>query len=300
MFKLRHLEAMRAVVAGRTITRAAEIIGITQPAMSRVISQLEQEIGLKLFARKGQQLALTGDGETFFQAAQQVFDAVENLSEIAEKIRAGNFGLLRVTAQSAFEVGLLPAALEKFSTSHPSVSIVLQFKPRREMENWLASGQFDLGLARMPIDDPDVHFEKFASFDVCVIAPSTHRFAAMPFITPADFDGCTFVSIARGTLLRYRIDEMMSNAGVRIRNIEAQTTGAAFQLVASGAGVSILHGLASISPNDSIVVRPLRPALRFDYALVWPTSNAPTSPAQSLAHILKQLTNGPDEADAEG
>jgi DNA-binding transcriptional LysR family regulator len=289
MFKNRHLTAMRAVVAGRTITRAAEIFGITQPAMSRLIASLEDEAGLKLFTRRGHQLTLSGDGETFFAAAQRVFDATENLAEVAEKIRGGNLGLLRITAQSALEVGLLPAALEIFSRAHPSVSVVLNFRYRRDVENWLSAGQFDLGLARMPIDDPSVSFEKFASLDVCVILPRGHPLAHLDFLTPSDFDGCTLISIARGTLLRYRTDELLGGAGVRVRSIETQTSGTAFQLVAAGVGVAIVHGLAGVLPDGPVVVRPLRPAVRFDYAIIWPEGNAPKGPAEAFALILKDL-----------
>jgi DNA-binding transcriptional LysR family regulator len=289
MFKLRHLAAMRAVVAGRTITRAAEIFGVTQPAMSRLIAGLEDEAGLKLFARRGHQLTLTGDGETFFGAAQRVFDATENLTEVAEKVRAGNYGLLRITAQSALEFGLLPAAIEIFGRSHSNVSVVLNFRFRRNIENWLAASQFDLGLARMPIDDPSVRFEKFASLDVCVIAPKDHRFAALDVVTPSDFNGCTLISFARGTLLRYRTDELLSSAGVHVRSVETQSSGTAFHLVAAGVGVAIVHGLAGVLPDGPVVVRPLRPAIPFDYAIIWPAGNAPKGPAEAFARILRDL-----------
>lgn len=289
--KLRHLQAMRAVVAGRTITRAAEILGITQPAMSRIISGLESETGLKLFTRRGNQLILTGNGQTFFLAAEQVFEATDNLLEVADKIRTGNYGMLRLVLQSAFEVGLLPRVLAGFSKSHPSISVLWEIRPRKDMDAWLASGQFDLGFARMPVDYPTSRIEKFATLEACVVAPIGHPLSRRRVITPKDLDGQTLISIARGTLLRYRIDEMLGNANIRFRNIEAHMTSAAYELVAAGAGVAILHGLAKFAQDDRVMAVPFAPETTFDYAIIWPANNAPTGPAQAFADYLKSYVS---------
>lgn len=286
--KIRQLEAMRAVVAGRTVTRAAEILGITQPAMSRLLAQLEREVGFKLFVRRGQRLTLAGDGEVFFREAQQCLASVEHLEQVAEGIRTGQFGRLRVTAQSALEVGLVPSALTRFAASHPGIGVVLQIRPRSELHSWVASGHFDVGLGRMPVDDPNVVVETFGAVDACCIVPSSHPLASRDVVRAEDLQDCTFVSIARGTLLWYRVDEILSRARVRARRIEVPTSGAALQLVAAGAGVSIVHGFTRLVRNPAVAVKPFRPRIRFEYALIWPRGATPSRVARSFADKVKE------------
>lgn len=289
--KFRHLEAMRALLAGQTVTRAAEILGVTQPAMSRILNQLEQEVGVKLFARRGHRLMLTGNGEVFFREAQNVFASSDHLAEVAEDLRRGRSGVLRITTQSALGVGLVPAALAEFTEAFPKAAVTLQVKPREELDSWVASGHFDLGLGRMPIQDPGVRIEHFATLEASCIMPADHPLKNKSVIEPADLDGQTFISAARGTLLHYRIEEVLHRSTSRVRRIVVDTTEAAWGLVAAGTGVSIVHGFVRLAPNPLVVVRPFKPAIRFDYALIWPAGATPSHVANAFAAMIRKAAD---------
>lgn len=289
--KIRQLEALRALVAGQTVTRAAEILCVTQPAMSRILGQLERDVGVRLFSRRGHRLTLTGNGESFFREAQRVLSSSDHLTQVAEDLRRGRFGVLRVTTQSALGVGLVPSALAEFARSYPDAAVTLQAKPREELESWLASGHFDIGLGRMPIHDPGVRIEKFATLDACCIMPSDHPLGGKNVIEPADLEGETFISAARGTLLHYRVEEVLHRAKSSVRRIAVHTTEAAWGLVAAGTGLSIVHGFVRLASNPLVAVRPFEPRIPFEYALIWPTGATPSNIATGFAETIRKAAD---------
>lgn len=93
LMKLTQLNAFKAVVECQTVTAAAERLNLSQPAVSRLISGLEQRIGFQLFIRKGNRLELSDEGQAFYLEVAKVFDAVSGLSQSASSIRSRHFGV---------------------------------------------------------------------------------------------------------------------------------------------------------------------------------------------------------------
>lgn len=103
--KLRQPEAMRAVVARATTTHAADVLGLTQSAVSRLIMQLEAELGVSLFERRHGRLLLTPEGQHVFDVAQRVLDGVDQLTATARDVRTLRSGALRFISMPALATG---------------------------------------------------------------------------------------------------------------------------------------------------------------------------------------------------
>jgi len=288
--KLRQLEAMRAIMARGTTTHAADALGLTQSTVSRLISQLEEELGLNIFDRRHGRLLITPEGRQFFSVAEKVLSGIDQITATARDIRTLRTGALRIIAMPALAFGLLPVPIARLNACHEKVKVAIDTGTREELEEGVASGQYDLGLATLPIDRDGIESENLANIDSVCIAPAGHPFAAKKKVTAQDMEGLNFVSISPGTFLRYRIDEKFSEMGVRrVLNVEAPSTIMVCSLVASGAGVSIVHPFMAHAFGDTVVTRPFEPSVRFEYGIVYPAGQTRSQITRTFVEMLREF-----------
>src|SRR6266545_984862 len=122
---LRQLRTFVTVAEQGTVSKAALHLRIAQPALSRQISDLEQELGLKLFDRVRRRLVLTGEGEQLLDDCRTVLGAVGSLSERAQLLRRGDVGVLRVAATPQTIDGIFSDFLHRYAERRPNVQIKL-------------------------------------------------------------------------------------------------------------------------------------------------------------------------------
>src|SRR5262249_5687114 len=182
---LKRLQAFRAVLEAGSVTVAAQRLNSTQPAVSRLISDLEQELGLKLFLRQRQRLVPTAEGMTFFREAERALAAVDRIVDIARDIRILEGAHLRVVAGMVAAFGIMPAATKALLSLYPKVHVSLEIKDVREISDWVATGPFDVGITRMPLEDPRVECEPLVTDQCVLILPETHRQAPGRRLVPA-------------------------------------------------------------------------------------------------------------------
>src|SRR5262249_17334821 len=149
---LKRLQAFRAVFEATSVTLAAERLHTTQPAVSRLISDLETELGLALFTRRNRRLVPTFEGQAFYREAERAFAAVDQIVDIARDIRTLKGAHLRIAAPMIAAFGILPAAIEAFLAAHPQVRLSLDTKDIRDIADWVATGPVDLGVTLMPFE----------------------------------------------------------------------------------------------------------------------------------------------------
>lgn len=165
--KLRQLEAIRAVMASGTTTHAAELMGLTQSAVSRLVTQLEEELGLNIFDRRHGRLQITPEGQQFYDVAKKVLAGVDQIDATARDIRTLQAGALRILAMPALAYGLLPRTIAKINKRFKQVKISVGVGTRAELEDGIASSQFDVGIATLPVDQQGIETELLCSVD-CV------------------------------------------------------------------------------------------------------------------------------------
>lgn len=298
--KLRHLEAFRAVMQSHSITQAAESMHLSQPAVSKLIVELEHSIGFELFTRKrGSALAITPEAEFFFHEVERSFIGIDALKRAATEIRNLRAGSLHIVSLPALAYSFLPRVIRVFRDRYPAVSIRLHTHSSSSVRQRIANQQFDIGLATSAPEIPGVTSRTFLrSVGACVLAPG-HRLASKAVIEPADLAGEPFISLMVGDQTRRRIDRLFEDAGVeRDLTIETQYAMTICSLVMQGLGCSIVNPAAA---NDflaqGIVVRPFRPRIGFEYMLHTP-SLRPVS--QAALRFIEIMTEVRDEMIAEG
>jgi len=237
--KLAYLQALRAVMETGTVTGAAVRLRRSQPQISRLVGDLEKELGFQVFARHKKRLIPTSEGREFYTRSLHVLDRVEEIPGIVREITGRADAYIRIACQSYIAQALLPEALGHFVKTEPSLRFSVNIHSRFEMGQATSIPPYDLAIVALPIDHSLlVRCEPFAIADVVAVLPREHPLARNPFVRAADLAQEPFIALTSETLLRQEIDRMFSDLGVPldIRG-EASAGIATCQMVACDPGV---------------------------------------------------------------
>jgi DNA-binding transcriptional LysR family regulator len=275
---LKRLQAFRAVLELGSVTGAAQRLHTTQPAVSRLIGDLEKELGLAHFVRERQRLVPTAEGRLFFREVEPALAAVERIVDVARDIRSMEGAHLRVVAGLVTAFGIVPAATKALFELHPKVRISIAIKDVREMVDWVATGPFDVGITRLPLEDPRVECEPLGTCRCVLVVPPSHRLARKRVVSLRDLRGERIIMASEGSVHRDLIEGAFSLAAeVYSGSIDVPSGLSACQLVAEGLGVAVVNPYAfRAAAGLNLVSRPIRPAIEFTLGLFFPI-NRPRS-----------------------
>jgi len=269
----RQIEIFAAVMKTGTVSRAAEVLGVTQPGVSRMIAELERSIGFSLFDRVRNRIIPTPEGKLFYEEVQASFRGMDKLRASVARIRDHGVGQIRVGTLSALSSSLVPAAVRRFHEARPDITITLMVLPSRDVRDGVASGAFDLGLAADEIDVSGVLHQPFVSPRALCAMPVGHPLAERKTIRPQDLSGRDFIAYAPEDRARQRLDLIMSEAGAEPPNIVVETIYASTvcALVANGLGIGLVSPYAVAGTDSSkLVLRPFEPAVQSKSLLILP------------------------------
>lgn len=268
----RQLEIFAAVMKAGTISRAAELLGITQPGVSRTIAELERSVGFLLFDRVRNRIIATPEARLFYAQVQASFLGMDTLRATAARIRDHGTGQLRIGSLSALGSSLVPKAVRRFREKRPDIAVTLMVLPSRDVRDGVASGAFDIGLAADEIDVSGVLHQPFVQPRVLCALPLGHPLAEKEIIGPLDLHGIAFVAYVPEDRARQRLDRIFTEAGAQpdivVETIYAATVCA---LVAEGVGVGLVspYAVAGAAPTR-LVLRPFEPAVHSKSLLILP------------------------------
>ena len=286
--KLRQLEAMRAVMARGTTTHAGELIGLTQSAVSRLITQLEDELGFRLFDRRHGRLLITPEGQHFYGVAEKVLAGIDQIKATARDITTLGTGTVRIIAMPALGYGLLPQTIADIKSRFVQIKVSVDSGSRHGIEQGVASAKYDFGLATLPIEHESIDTEPLSGMDAVCIMPKNHQLTKKPVINAHDLTDEQFISLEPGTMFRYRTDEVFGRLGIRRKiDVEAQSTVTVCNMVASGIGVSLVHPFVAKTFVDQIEIRRFEPAVRFEYGLLFPAGVTRSQISEEFARTLR-------------
>ena len=295
--KLAYLQALRAVMETGTVTGAAVRMRRSQPQVSRLVGDLEKELGFQVFARHKKRLIPTSEGREFYARSLHVLDQVEEIPGIVREITGRADAFIRIACQSYIAQALLPEALGNFIRTEPSLRFSVNIHSRPEMGQATSIPPYDLAIVALPIDHSLlVRCEPFAIADVVAVLPRDHPLARSPSVRAADLAQEPFIALTSETLLRQEIDRMFSDLGLLL-NIRGEASAgiATVQMVARGLGFTLADPLeAHYVPADQVVVRDLVPRLCFTYGFLWPATASPTALTVRFAECVAETARARD------
>ena len=267
----RQLEIFHAVMISGSASRAAELLQVTQPAVSRAIADLEGAIGFSLFDRVRGRLVPTPEGQLLFSDVRSSFIGLDRLRASAARIRDFGSGTLRVASLAAYGNTVLPRAIRLFRDRHPEIAITFQIALSAQVRELVVNGGFSIGLAADEVDLSGVDHRVFSTGRACCVMPPGHALAAKPVIRPADLDGVAFIALSAEDRARARLNAVLDAAGAR-PNVVVETPFAATvcALALEGIGVGLAQAVAAEGfVERGLVLRPFEPEVYFKTFLLF-------------------------------
>jgi DNA-binding transcriptional LysR family regulator len=269
--KIRGLRALGFVISEGTLAAAAQKMFLSEPAVSRLISELESDIGLALFSRDKRQLVPTEEGLRFYREAVRILENVDQIPQIAADIRRGQEEFLRVVVMPRLISGVAAPAIASFAKDFPNVHIKIDIRSRRDGDIWLNNRLYDIGLGSLPIFHPRITTEELASPMAVCMLPLGHRLSEAAAISPADIANECLVTHGAGMLARTQMEDWFRGAKVQLcHSLEVNSSEMLHQLVVNGSGVSIVDPVGvSQLPASRFVIRPLVQPFAVPYGVLW-------------------------------
>lgn len=278
VWQIRQLEGFRAVMEQGSITRAAAILHISQPAASKLVSELERACGFKVFHRQGNRLTATPEGQLLYHELERMFVSSHDIRLKVKEIREQRFGTMRISAFPALSTRIMPGVLNRFTQRHPEVRTLLTSSGSRFMIEWVVAQKSELGIGLLAKERPGISLVKMMQVEGVCVLPMGHELAQKNVIVAADFDGLPFISLTTQDKTQFLVEEFFRGRENKRRVVaEAQLSEAACQFVKEGAGLSIVDPFSVMGFRaDELVVKKIAPPILFDVWLIFPT-HRPTS-----------------------
>ena len=289
--KLIRLQAFSEVMNSGTVTEASRRLKCSQPRVSRLIAELEEDIGFPLFTREKQRLIPTAEGKLFYKEAESILLGIGDIGRIVDDIYHNRETCLRLLSQSHFSHGLLHHVIGTFEKKNKGIRYYLEIRQREQFAQWLGGRQFDLAFSPLPAKHPLIRHENLVSVKLLVALHKSHPLSDKEQITIEDFSTGPVIALTRGTLMRQRLDDLFHEAGLApdIR-IETPVVFSACQLVLQGMGIALIDPfIANAIDDKDFIVRPFVPAHKITYGVLYLRQNPPRRLVRKFIDLTRQV-----------
>jgi LysR family transcriptional regulator, low CO2-responsive transcriptional regulator len=219
MMNLNQLRIFHAVALTRSFTRAAAVVHLTQPGVSKHIRQLEEYFGIPLFDRLGKKVALTQAGEILLETSQEITASATAGEQRIKELNSMHGGRLALGASFPIGIYVLPGVLAAFRKQYPAVEVTLEISLSEKIVTKILANKLDLGLVSHESHDPRLSAMKFMTDELIAIVPSGHRWAKMKRVKPQELPGETFIVAARGAGTRAVVEERLKAQGIVLKKV---------------------------------------------------------------------------------
>ncbi len=290
--ELRHLRYFAAVAAHGSFNRAAQHLHLTQPALSRQVKDLEDELGVRLLVRGKNAVTLTDAGEVFYEEARELLARAD---QAVQRVRGESRNeVLRVGYAPSLVSGLMPGALQKFQAATPRVRIELADLSSREMNEQAKAGRLDLVVTPEPSasEVPGFQWSELRRVSPVLVMSATHPLAKLKKIAPARLRDLPLIGLARENFpdyVRY-VRELLRPYGVAPRFIALENDGVSTlfaALEANHAAAILAEGIENMMPR-ALVTRPFSPTLSAVAVMLGLPAVRPNPHAESFARLLRE------------
>lgn len=296
--RLRELEALRALVTTGTTVGAAQRLTISQSAVSRSLSQLEERLGRSLFIRSSGRIYPTPE-------ALRLNDKLDALFETLAEIDGADWAAredepLRLVVPPTLAHHFVIRRVARFLKRNPERRIQLDIQSTDSLLAGILNQQYDLGLTSGMIQRSGVTLLPWRRSKIVCAMPEDHPLAAKDVVLPTDLEGVDLIGFLTRLGTRAMTDQIFGRAGVRPRSVvETATNMASLELVREGLGVTLVNPFPVLSEGvPGIVVRPFMAPIVYQTSFVLPAGRPPTEAARQFMRFVK-LTTPKDQYSEE-
>ena len=290
--KRRHLEVFHALMEAGSVSRAAERLSLTQPAVSLALSAFEKELGFPLFHRSKGFFAPTGEAQALHAETEIGLLAMARIDRRAAEISSGRVGSVSIASNGAVAINLLPWLIADFQKLYPKIFVDLKIRSSRQIAMFASGRQVDIGLLDAPVPVTGLDSTIFKLPCVCVF-PEGDPLGKEDVIRPEMLANRSVIAITGDHKVDKAVDMLTAEAGVRIeRRVSCSYFAIARNLVRAGAGIALIDALNGTRQlEDKTDWRPFEPRIDFELALVTPSDQPMEKAARTFhAALVEYLT----------
>jgi LysR family transcriptional regulator, regulator of the ytmI operon len=256
--ELRHLVTFRAVIREGSFLGAARALGLAQPTVTLHVQELESELGLPLFDRRGRRRPVTDAGAILSQRALSILDSVENLQRTMTELRDGRSGWIRIGSIEPAASQRVTPLLAKLRRERPALRVRLDVTGTQGVSRAVADGDLDLGLCSAPPAELSLAFEPLFSEEMALLLPRGHRLARARTVRARDLQDEALLLSEQGCAYRRAVEAALSDRGVRPHwALESGSTATLREAVRNRLGIAMLPRPAASPAPPGTVVRGL-------------------------------------------
>lgn len=268
----RQLEVFRAVVDTGSASAAARLLGLSQPAVSRQIAQLEAGFDIDLFARERGRLLPTAHALELHREVAHAFEGVDRVLNLVRKMRANNTGMLRIAAPYSFCEVLLPRIIARLAPQHANLRYAVELGSYEAIAAMIAKREVDVGILKEPVAHAGISTLPLAESSVACALSSSHRLARARVIRARDLAGEPLVMLGRNAAWLQEVRALLSHGGkMPTVRLETHAVGAACGFAANGLGIALVPELLGAQfISRGLVLRPLETRIEQRFAVGYP------------------------------
>jgi LysR family transcriptional regulator, benzoate and cis,cis-muconate-responsive activator of ben and cat genes len=302
--ELRHLRYFLAVGEALNFTKAAARLRVAQPALSRQIQDLEDEIGVDLLRRSPRGVTLTAEGKLFLEETRELLKRVDESVEKTRALARGEYGELHIGYIPIPTAEILPQALEAFRKAVPHVKLVLHDLSTDELIAGLRHSTLEVAVMVQPIGEQTagIEFETLCSYVWCVALSRAHPLARLKSIPLEKLAGERLMTLSRKSYPEYhRIleDIFAAVAGKSRIAMECDSEGSLFMEVEAGRGIALVTTIAKLAAGKRLLYRPLAGTTAIQFVGIARATKGDVTPAaEKFCEILRKISSGSKEAEA--
>lgn len=284
--ELRQLEAFAAVMSTGSVTAAGRLLGRSQPAISRLLQELEAEIGYALFARSGPRVTPTEQGFLLYDDVERALSSLRQIRDRAEEIARGQAQPLLLAATSALAAGLVPDALKRIEAQAGNTRVQLRSASPERVVHAVLSGAAQLGATSLPLEHRGLTVHWIGQAPCVVALPENDPAARHEVVPVAELAGRRVITMANPYRLRRRLDAALGHAAGAI---ETNSSVNALAAVRAGLGVSVLEPITAYgAPMAGVAIRPIDLDIPFFFGVITSQSQPLTPACQAMVDALAQ------------
>lgn len=286
---LRQIEVFRAVMNTGSFTRAAEVLHVAQPGISRMMRHLELQLEVALFERIHGKVVATPEAHALHVEVERAYRGVETVQSFARQLRGGAKTVLRIVSSPNVGLEIVPGALVELSRRYLSARLSLEIQQRAaQMTEQLITEQADIGISALELEHPLLESRPLGQWKLVCVMREDHPLSARREIQVKDVEHERLVAFHKDTMQGGIIGQWFSRMGVApVSSIEVRSGQAACSLVAQGGGIAFVDDVTATALAPlGLVHRPVRASPRLGIHAIVNKERPPPMLAKPLCEMI--------------
>ncbi|OKO66925.1 hypothetical protein AC629_43310, partial [Bradyrhizobium sp. NAS80.1] len=200
-----------------SVTAAAAALRISQPAVSKMLLQAEEQLGFKLFIRDKKRLIPTTEAQVLYPETLSAFAAIDGVRRLASDLRAGRSGQLRIAVAPTLAHRMMPLAIQAFQVERPGVIVDLRGATAQEVTQLVVDHRIDFGLILGPVGDTRIEMRELQTVDMGCVLPRNHPLCVRQELTAQDLAEEALIAVARHLPAGEKLARAFEDANVPLR-----------------------------------------------------------------------------------